>query len=87
MLPNDEIHERKQTILELQQWRLGPLPYTMQPPEIVERPLEWSWTGVPKQGSNNGHFWFFAGVGLPTFNEISLLTGKVFTTREVMQEE
>ena len=36
MLPNDVRYANENRhIQELQQWRLGPLPYTMQPPEIV----------------------------------------------------
>ena len=55
MLPNDVRYtDDNRHIQELQQWRLGPLPYTMQPPEIVDMLLEWSrkagvpWPVVPK---------------------------------------
>ena len=37
MLPNDVRYtDDNRHIQELQQWRLGPLPYTMQPPEFVD---------------------------------------------------
>ena len=63
----------------------------MQPPEIVDM----LWKGVgkleshkapgPRQRSKNGHVWFVATEGPPLLNEISLLNGKVFLTRDVMQ--
>ena len=78
MLPNDVRYtDDNRHIQELQQWRLGPLPYTMQPPEIVDMLLEWSRkSGVPlpvvpkapdpRQRTKNGHFWFVAAEG-PSF--------------------
>ena len=75
MLPNDVRYtDDSRHIQELQQWRLGPLPYTMQPPEIVDMLLEWSRkAGVPRpvvpkapdprQRTKNGHFWFVAAEG------------------------
>ena len=76
MLPNDVRYtDDNRHIQELQQWRLGPLPCTMQPPENVAMLLEWSrkagvpWPVVPKapdprQRSKNGHFWFAAAEDL-----------------------
>ena len=60
--------------------------------------LEWSWkAGVrwvvvpkapdPTQRSKNGHYWFVPSERPPPLNGISLLNGKVFLTREVMQEK
>ena len=99
VLPNDVRYtDDNRHIQELQHWRLGPLLYTMQPPEIVDMFLEWSrkagvpWPVVPKapdprQRTKNGHFWFVAAEGRPPLNEISLLNRKVFLTKEVIQGE
>ena len=81
MLPNDVRYtDEDRHIQELQQWRLGPLPYTRQQPEIVGMLLEWSrkagvpWIVVPKapdprQRSKNEYFWFVAAEGPPPLNE------------------
>ena len=47
--PTERVESENRHIQEMQQWRLGPLLFTMQPPEIVEMLLEWSRKyGVPR---------------------------------------
>ena len=92
MSPNDVRYtDDNRHIQELQQWRLGPLPYTRKLSTCF-------WNGVGKLESHGQ--WFrmrqtqdrgprmdTSGLLLrrPPLNEISLLNGKVFLTREVMQ--
>ena len=99
MLPNNVRYTNENRhIQELQPCRLGPVPYTMQPPEIVELLLKCSQKdGVPllvvpkapdpRQRSKQGHFWLVAVEGPSPLTEISLLNGKVFLTREGVQEK